>query len=460
LAKSKTPPTKSKRPPTKEELLERAKQPAKDAMILHPFYRGKIQVIPKCAIRGYKDFAWIYTPGVAAPCLDIRRDHEKVWEHTNRGNTIAVVSDGSRVLGLGNIGPEASLPVMSGKALIFAYFGGISAVPIVLDTQDPEEIIKTVKYLRPSFGGINLEDIAKPKCFGILRRLRAEMDIPVWHDDQQGTAAITLAGLLGALKFVGKELDQVQIAMLGVGAANTATAHILMAAGVPPGNLIMCDRLGLLYKDRYDMDAIKQKEHDKYTLAMMTNSEGRSGDFSEAMRGADVCISASKPEPGIIKKEWVASMASDSIVFTLANPLPEIWPWEAKEAGARIVGTGRSDFPNQVNNSLGFPAIFRGALDVQARTISDQMCIAAARSLADFAEEKGLREDYILPKMDEWELFPREAVAVALKAIETGVARIERDEKELLENARRVIKSSIDQTQLLMERGFIPKPPI
>ncbi len=429
-------------------------------MILHPFYRGKIQTVPKCAIRGYQDFSIWYTPGVAKPCLDIRTDHDKVWKHTNRGNLIAVVSDGSRVLGLGNIGPEAALPVMEGKALIFKYFGGVDAVPVVLDTQDPEEIIKTVKFLRPSFGGINLEDIAKPKCFGILRRLRAELDIPCWHDDAQGTAAITLAGLMGALKFVGKALDQVQIAMLGVGAANVATAHILIAAGVPPGNIIMCDRLGLLYKDRYDMDAVKLKEHDKYNLAMMTNKEGQSGEFGEAMRGADVCISASKPEPGIIRKEWVSSMASDSIVFTLANPLPEIWPWEAKEAGARIVGTGRSDFPNQVNNSLGFPAIFRGALDVQARTISDQMCIAAAQSLADFAEEKGLRKDYIIPKMDEWELFPREAVAVAMKAIETGVARVERDEKELLENARRIIKASIDQTQLLMEKGFIPKPPI
>ncbi len=458
--KPKRSPTKSKRPPTKEELLEKAKQPGKDAMVLHPFYKGKIQVIPKCAIRGYQDFAIWYTPGVAKPCLDIRVNHDKVWEHTNRGNLIAVVSDGSRVLGLGNIGPEAALPVMEGKALIFKYFGGVDALPIVLDTQDPEEIIKTVKFLRPSFGGINLEDIAKPKCFGILRRLRAELDIPVWHDDAQGTAAITLAGLMGALKFVGKELDQVQIAMLGVGAANVTTAHILIAAGVPPGNIIMCDRLGLLYKDRYDLDSLKLREHDKYNLAMMTNKEGRSGEFDEAMRGADVCISASKPEPGIIRKEWVSSMASDSIVFTLANPLPEIWPWEAKEAGARIVGTGRSDFPNQVNNSLGFPAIFRGALDVQARTISDQMCIAAARSLADFAEEKGLREDYILPKMDQWELFPREAVAVAMKAIETGVARVERDEKELLENARRIIKASIDQTQLLMEKGFIPKPPI
>lgn len=447
------------RPPTKEELLEKAKKPAKDAMILHPFYQGKIQIAPKCAIRGFEDFAIWYTPGVAAPCRDIQANPEKVWEHTNRGNMVAVVSDGTRVLGLGNIGPEAGLPVMEGKALLFKYLGGVDAVPLCLDCHGIEEIIKAVKWLRPSFGGVNLEDIEKPKCFEILRRLRAEVDIPVWHDDQQGTAAIILAGVLGGLKLVGKEIDQVQIAMLGVGAANTCTAYVMEAAGVPMGNLLLCDSKGLLYKGREDLDEMKKTEPEKYDLAVRTNKKQLTGDFGAAMRGADVCVSASKPEPGLIKKEWVTSMAKNSIVFACANPLPEIWPWDAKEAGARIIGTGRSDFPNQVNNSLGFPGIFRGALDVHAKTITDQMCIAAAESLRDLAARKGLREDYVLPTMADWELYPREAVAVAMKAIEQKVARVEFSEKELFAKAERIIKNARQQAQKLMDWGLIPKAP-
>ncbi|MFX1576705.1 MAG: NADP-dependent malic enzyme [Promethearchaeota archaeon] len=452
--------TKAERPPTKEELLEKAKQPAKEAMQLHPYYKGKIQTIPKCTIRGFEDFAIWYTPGVAAPCRDIQASPEKVWDHTNKANSIAVVTDGSRVLGLGNIGPEAAMPVMEGKALIFKYLGGVDAVPICLNTQDPENFIRATKLLQPSFGGINLEDISKPKCFNILHRLRTDMTIPVWHDDAQGTAAIILAGLLGALRFVGKEINQVQIAMLGVGAANTTTAEILMEAGVPAGNLILCDRHGLLYKDREDMKVMKDEEHEKYDLAILTNAEQRTGNFGDALRGADVCISASSPQPGLIKKEWVEQMASDAIVFACANPLPEIWPWEAKEAGAKVVGTGRSDFDNQINNSLGFPAIFRGALDVRATTITDEMCIAAANALADIAEERGLREEYVIPSMHEWELYPREATAVGMKAIEQGVARKEWETEELLKHATKIIKRSIDVTQSLMDNGFIPKAPI
>ncbi len=448
------------KPPTKEELLEKAKQPAKEAMKLHPYYKGKIQTISKCIIRGFEDFAIWYTPGVAAPCRDIHANPEKVWEHTNKANTIAVVTDGSRVLGLGNIGPEAAMPVMEGKALIFKYLGGVDAVPIGLNTQDPENFIRATKLLEPGFGGINLEDISKPKCFNILHRLRTDMNIPVWHDDAQGTAAIILAGLLGALRFVGKGLDQVQIGMLGVGAANTTTAEILIEAGVPAGNIILCDRDGLLYKGREDMREMKDSEHEKYDLAILTNSEQRTGNFGEALRGADVCIAASAPIPGLIKKEWVEKMASDSIVFACANPLPEIWPWEAKEAGAKVVGTGRSDFDNQINNSLGFPAIFRGALDVRATTITDEMCIAAAEALADIAEEKGLREDYVIPSMQEWELYPREATAVGMKAIEQKVARKEWEAEELLKHATRIIKQAIDVTQSLIDNGFIPKPPI
>jgi malate dehydrogenase (oxaloacetate-decarboxylating) len=452
--------TQADRPPTKEELLEKAKKPAKDAMQLHPYYKGKIQTIPKCTIRGFDDFAVWYTPGVAAPCRDIEANPDRVWEHTNKANSIAVVSDGSRVLGLGNIGPEAALPVMEGKSLIFKYLGGVDAVPICLNTQDPENFIRATKLLQPSFGGINLEDISKPKCFNILHRLRTDMTIPVWHDDAQGTAAIILAGLLGALRHVGKEVDQVQIAMLGVGAANTTTAAIFMEAGVPPGNLILCDREGLLHKGREDLKQMKDNEHEKYDLAILTNEEQRAGDFGEALRGADVSISAAAPIPGLIKKEWVETMASDAIVFACANPLPEIWPWEAKEAGAKVVGTGRSDFANQINNSLGFPAIFRGALDVRATTITDEMCIAAAQALADIAEERELRDDYVIPSMHEWELYPREAVAVGMKAIEQGVARKEWEEAELLKHATQLIKRSIDVTQSLMDNGFIPKAPV
>ncbi|MHA1434288.1 MAG: NAD(P)-dependent malic enzyme, partial [Candidatus Heimdallarchaeota archaeon] len=296
---------------------------------------------------------------------------------------VAVVSDGTRVLGLGDIGPEAAMPVMDGKSMLFKYLGGVDAVPICLDTKDADEIIKTVKLIQPSFGGINLEDISKPKCYKVLETLRndPEVTIPVFHDDAQGTATVILAGLLGGLKFVGKEIDQVKIAMLGVGSANTRTAYLLESAGVNLKNITMCDSKGIITKDRKDI--VEQKDYDtfKYDLAQKTNGEGLSGDFGVATKGADVIISAAKSQPGTIKKEWVKHMANDSIVYACANPLPEIWPWEAKEAGAKVVGTGRSDFPNQVNNSLGFPAIFRGALDVRASTITDEMCVAAAHAL-------------------------------------------------------------------------------
>jgi len=428
-------------------------------MKLHPYYQGKIQTVPKCSIWDFDAFGIWYTPGVAAPCRAIEANKEEVFKHTNKANTVAVVSDGTRVLGLGDIGPEAALPVMEGKALLFKYLGGVDAVPICLDTKDPDEIIKTVKLLQPSFGGINLEDFSKPKCYKILETLRKEMDIPVWHDDAQGTAAVILAGVFGGLEFVGKELDQVKIAMLGVGSANTRTAYMLIAAGVNPKNIVMCDSKGILTTDRKDI--IGQKDYDtfKYDLAQKTNGEGLSGDFGNATEGADVLLSASKSEPGTIKKEWVAKMAKDSIVYACANPLPEIWPWEAKEAGAKVFGTGRSDFPNQVNNSLGFPGIFRGTLDVQAKTITDEMCIAAARALADVAIEKGVKADYIIPSMSEWEVYPLVATRVGMKAIEQGIARIEMEEKELYKLAEERIKYSRGMTQSLMDNGFI-KPKI
>lgn len=443
---------------TVEELLAKAEQPSKDAMRLHPFYKGKIEVVPKCRIRDFNDFAIWYTPGVAAPCKEIYEDKEKVYELTNKGNFVAVVSDGSRVLGLGDIGPEASLPVMEGKALLYKYLGGVDAFPICLGTKDPDHIIQAVKWLQPSFGGINLEDIAHPKCFYILDTLRKETEIPVWHDDQQGTACVTVAGLINAVKIVNKKMDGIKVALIGAGAANIAISRLIVKAGVNPENIIAVDSKGILHRDREDRETLQEKYKQKWHICETTNIRGVKGDSPQAMEGADVVLSASKPGPGIIKQEWVSNMADDSIVFASANPIPEIWPWEAKEAGARIVATGRSDFPNQVNNSLGFPGIFRGALDIRATHITDEMCIAAARELARIAEDNGIHDDYIIPNMDEWEVFPREAVAVGTKGIEQGVARIEASAEERLKQAEMIIKKARDQVQSMMKHNFILDP--
>ena len=440
---------------TEEEQIAKAQKPGKDAMILHPFYKGKVKVVPKCCIRDFQDFAIWYTPGVAEPCMDIYHNPETVFKHTNKANFVAVVSDGTRVLGLGDIGPEAAMPVMEGKAILFKYLGGVDAFPICLDTKDPEEIIKTVKYLQPTFGGINLEDISKPKCFDILDRLRKEARIPVWHDDQQGTAAVTVAGLINALKILGKKMSEVKISMIGAGASNHRIALLLFTAGVNPGNVIISDSKAILNKSRTD---IRDNEPVKWELCEITNDEQRSGGIPEAMEDTDVVIALSKSGPGVIKKEWIQKMKKDPIVFVCANPVPEIWPWEAKEAGARIVATGRSDFPNQVNNSLGFPGIFRGTLDVMATTITDEMCLSASYELAKTAEDKGLHEDYLIPTMDEWEVFPREAVAVGLKAIEQGVARLKLSKDELFETAEKTIKEARAETQHMMKHGFIKMP--
>ncbi len=444
---------------TKEELLAKARKPAEDAMKLHPFYRGKMQTLPRCVVRDFNDFAIWYTPGVAEPCKAISADKEKVYEYTSKWNTVAVVSDGTRVLGLGDIGPEAGLPVMEGKALLFKYLGGVDAVPICLDTKDPDEIIQAVKWLQPSFGGINLEDISSPKCFYILDRLRKEMEIPVWHDDQQGTAAVTLAGLINALKIVGKKKGNARIAINGIGAANIAILRVLFSDGFKPENVIVVDSKGILHTGRADLERQQKENPYKWDLCRRTNPEKRKGGIAEALKGADACISLSKSGPDVIKPEWVKAMAKDSIIFACANPIPEIWPWEAKEAGARIVATGRSDFPNQVNNSTGFPAIFRGALDVRARTITDEMCIEAAHELAKCAEDRGISEDNITSTMDEWEVFVREAVAVAMKAQEQGVARIKVSRGELTKQVEKIIRDAREITALLMREGFIPPAP-
>lgn len=440
---------------TREELLAKAQKPSADAMRLHPFYRGKVETALRCRVRDFDDFAIWYTPGVAAPCKAIAADPELVYEHTHKWNTVAVVSDGTRVLGLGDIGPKAGLPVMEGKALLFKYLGGVDAWPIMLDTKDPDKIIETVLLIQPGFGGVNLEDFSQPKCFRILDTLRQKAEIPVWHDDQQGTATVTLAGLINALRVVGKKLSEVSIAFIGCGASNVACARLIFASGAQPALCRMVDSRGLLNQARLDIAMRKAEFVDKWKLCQITNAEGRSGGIPEALRGADVVIALSTPGPDTVRPEWVASMAKDAIVFACANPIPEIWPWEAQAAGAAVIATGRSDFPNQVNNSLAFPAIFRGVLDVRARTITDEMAIAAAHALADMAAEKGLRPDYILPTMEEWEVFPREAAAVAVKAVEQGLARLTTTYEEEYERATAIIRRARDITQTMMKAGFI-----
>jgi malate dehydrogenase (oxaloacetate-decarboxylating) len=443
---------------SKSDLLKKAEKPGKDALRLHPFYKGKIEVVPKCRVKDFNDFGIWYTPGVAEPCKEIQKDPSKVYDYTNKWNTVAVVSDGTRVLGLGDIGPEAGLPVMEGKSLLFKYLGGVDAHPICLDTKDPEQIIQTVKWLKPSYGGINLEDIEKPKCFEILDRLRKELDIPVWHDDQQGTATIVTAGAMNALKLVGKSLSEALFCMIGAGAANIAIARVLVAAGVKQKNIIMVDSKGILHSSRSDLEDEKEHNPVKWDMALHSNGQGRTGSIADAFKDTDICIAASKPGPGTIKTQWVETMADDKIVFATANPVPEIWPWEAEEAGVKIFATGRSDFPNQINNSLGFPGIFRGTLDVRAETITDEMCIAAATELAKTADDEELSETSIVPTMDSWEVFPREAVAVGLKAIQQGIARKKMSRQSLYEHAMEIIKNARDETKMRMDQGFIQDP--
>ncbi len=449
----------SKKKLSKEELIEKSKAPAKNALNMHPFYKGKVQVMPRCSIRSYQDFGIWYSPGVAAPCKDIHKNPEKVYEHTSKWNYVAVVSDGTRVLGLGDIGPEAGMPVMEGKALLFKYLGGVDAFPLCIGPDlEAEDIINFVKLIQPTFGGINLEDISKPKCFKVLDTLRNDPDvhIPVWHDDQQGTACVTLAGIVNALKVVGKERKDVKIVFNGIGASNFAIQRLLESAGFDMGKSVFVDSKGILHKERKDL---QNPDNYKYEIVQKSNPEQIKGKVSDALEGADVLISLSQPGPDVIKPEWISSMADDSIVFTCANPVPEIFPWDAKEAGARITATGRSDFANQVNNSLGFPGIFRGTLDVRASTITDEMCIAAAEELAKVAEEseEGLSETNIIPTMEERTVFVREAVAVGLKAIEQGIAKIKLSEEELFQKADNIINKSHQMTKTLMDKDYIPE---
>jgi malate dehydrogenase (oxaloacetate-decarboxylating) len=442
-----------------DELLAKAKKPSADAMVLHPFYRGKVETALKCCVRDFNDFAIWYTPGVAAPCRAIAEDPEKVYEYTNKWNTVAVISDGTRVLGLGDIGPKAGLPVMEGKALLYKYLGGVDGIAIMLDTKDPDAIINTTLMLQPGIGGVNLEDISNPKCFYILDTLREKAEIPIWHDDQQGTATVTLAGFINALKVVNKKINEVKITFIGAGASNVAISRLIFSAGADPAKCIVVDSKGIMGKHRRDIEMRKAEYVDKWKLCNITNAEGREGNIPDAIKGSDVVIALSKSGPGVILPEWIATMAKDSIVFACANPVPEIWPWEAKAAGAAVVATGRSDFDNQVNNSLGFPGIFRGTLDVRARTITDEMCFAAAKALADHIGSN-LSANQILPTMDDWEIFPREAAAVAVKAQEQGLARISISYEDEFKQAMDIISRSRNLTQMMMKDGFIAQAPV
>jgi Malic enzyme len=418
-------------------------------------YRGKISIIPKVPIRNLNDFSIWYTPGVAGVSLEIAKNKEKSFDLTGRWNTIAIVTDGTRVLGLGNIGPEASMPVMEGKALIFKYLGGVDAIPLPIKVDTVDQFVNVVKAVEPSFGGINLEDIESPKCFYLLDTIRKELNIPVWHDDQQGTAGATLAGALNAIKLVGKSLKDIKIVFYGAGASNIATANLFINAGFDAGKMILIDSKGILHPEREDMDKLMLNNPWKYELSIKTNKYRIKGGLKEALEDADMLVAASKPGPNAFKKEYIKVMNNDSIVFLLANPIPEIWPWEAKEMGAKIVATGRSDFPNQINNSLIFPSVFRGALDAKSKKISDEMIIAASKELAKYAEEKGINENYIIPSMDEWQVYPRVAAAVASKAVEQGLAREIMSWNEYYEIAKKIIQESRVSLNTLIEKGVI-----
>lgn len=383
------------------------------ALKLHEENKGKIQVTAKVRVASREDLSTAYTPGVAEPCRRIRDKKEEVYRYTAKGNLVAVVSDGTAVLGLGDIGPEAAMPVMEGKAILFKTFAGIDAFPICLDTKDTEEIIRTVRYLAPTFGGINLEDISAPRCFEIERRLRKELDIPVFHDDQHGTAIVVSAGLLNALKLVGKELETVKVVINGAGSAGISICRLLMKIGIR--HVVLVDRMGALAEGETWMNRAQEE------MAKITNQERQRGPLAEVIKGKDVFIGVSAPK--VLTADMVATMAEDAIVFAMANPTPEIMPEEAKRGGARVVATGRSDFPNQINNVLVFPGIFRGALDAKATDITEEMKVAAAFAIAQIIDEKELKEDYIIPGAFDERVARAVAAAVKEKAVQQGIVK-------------------------------------
>ena len=384
------------------------------ALELHRQWKGKIRVTTPCKLEDREDLSLAYTPGVAAPCLEIQKDVEKSYEYTRRGNLVAVVTDGTAVLGLGDIGPEAGMPVMEGKCALFQAFAGVDAFPLCVRSKDVDEIVHAVELIAGSFGGINLEDIAAPRCFEVERKLKEKLDIPVFHDDQHGTAVVTVAAMLNALKLVGKEIGEVKAVVNGAGAAGTACTKLLMALGLK--NVVVCDKMGALVPGLPGMtDAQAQ-------LAEETNPQRQSGALADVIQGADVFLGFSAP--GVLTGDMVRTMAQDPVIFACANPTPEIFPEEALAAGARVVGTGRSDYPNQINNVLVFPGIFRGALDVRARDINDAMKVAAAKAIASLIPESELREDNIIPSAFDPRVAKAVAAAVAQAARDTGVARV------------------------------------
>ena len=388
---------------------------AKESLKKHYEWRGKLEVTPRAAVDTSEALSLAYTPGVAEPCLEIQKDINKSYELTRRWNTVAVVTDGTAVLGLGDIGPEGGMPVMEGKCVLFKAFGGVDAIPLCIRSKDVDTIVETVALLAGSFGGVNLEDISAPRCFEIERKLKERCDIPIFHDDQHGTAVITLAGLTNALKIVGKKMEDIRIVVNGAGSAAIAITKLLISAGA--GNVTLCDRKGAIYEGRKEgMNPVKEE------MSKITNPEKRAGSLADMMVGADVFIGVSAP--GVVTTDMIRTMNRDAIVFACANPTPEIFPDDAKAGGARIVSTGRSDFPNQINNVLAFPGIFRGALDARASDINDAMKIAASRALADLIADEDLNENYIIPAAFDPRVKDSVAKAVYEAAKESGVARI------------------------------------
>ena len=405
------------------------------SMELHKNLKGKLFIGEKIPL-SYENLSELYTPGVAEPCLQIAADQELAYDLTWKWNSVAVISDGSRVLGLGDIGPVASMPLLEGKAMIFSRFGGVDAVPLAISSAGVEETVSVIKSIQHGFGGINLEDISIPRCFDILDRLIDELEIPVWHDDQQGTATIIVSALLNALEITKKDLFSINIILLGAGAANSSVYRLLKVAGVEPSQIKVFDRDGVLGAHRKDLEAVNIFK----MICDETNPSGKKITIEEAFAGADVVVALSKPGPGVIKPEWIGTMNSDPIVFACANPTPEIDPKLAKEAGAAIVATGRSDYPNQANNALVFPGMFRGALDVRARGISWGMSYDVAKEIAAIAKEKGIHPEYIVPRLDDPVLHFRVAKATAMSAIREGLARNIYDEHELEKLIRKNLK--------------------
>jgi malate dehydrogenase (oxaloacetate-decarboxylating) len=432
------------------------------ALLSHKFYGGKIQTLPKAGVYGFNWFNVYYTPGVSKISTTIRDNNDASFELSNRGNMVAVVSDSTRVLGDGDCTPPGGLGVMEGKAYLMKYLAGVDAVALCVDSynkkgeHDPDKIIDFVKMLQPSFGAVNLEDISQPNCYKVLDTLREDCDIPVWHDDAQGTGSVTVAGLVNALRIVDKDLKDVKIVLYGAGASNATIARLILQAGADPENMILFDSKGGLHKDRSDIEK-DTRFYRKWELCQKTNPK-KINDPEEALKGADVLIALSKPGPDVVKPAWIKGMGTKPIVFACANPVPEIYPYAAKEAGAYIVATGRGDFPNQVNNSLGFPGILKGALLVRARKITDEMAVKAAYSMANYAEKNGINPDYIMPKMDETEMFAHEAADVAMEAIKNGVARTELSWDDVFKKTMNDIKQTRSTIDMMMQHNFIQQP--